>query len=78
MIIAEKRLVNFLRNNPIFTPQQAKILYVRGNKASKCMDCYCFKCTNECAKVNPVLLPFCRDDCEKPVSATKIKNCFEF
>ncbi len=78
MIIAEQRLVKFLRSNPIFTAQQAKLLRLMGNKAAKCLDCYCFKCINDCATVNSVLLPFCWEGCEKPISPTKVRGCFKF
>ncbi len=78
MIISEKRLVRFLRNNPVFTTQQARLLHIRGNRAVICLDCYCFKCVNDCEKENSVLVPYCSEGCEKPVSRAKVKGCFKF
>ena len=78
MIITEKRVVNFLRTTPFFTPQQNKVLRERGNEASKCLDCYCFKCTSDCEKINGKLLPFCPGRCTGPISPKKVRKCFKF
>ncbi len=76
MLITEKRLLNLLRNFDILTPQQVKVLAELGDKAVKCLDCYCFKCSNpNCEKIHGEFMPFCKD-CKKPVSPAKVRKCF--
>ncbi len=78
MIMSNSRLVNFIRENPLFTVQQAWILRTFGNDAAKCLDCYCFKCTSECDAINGALLPNCSAECKKPISPAKVRRCFKF
>ena len=77
MLITERELLNLLRNLDILTPQQVKVLAELGNEVVKCLDCYCFKCSNtECDRIHGEFMPFCKN-CERPVSPAKIRQCFK-